>query len=299
MDLESLAIFVRVAERHSFTQAAEQLGVQKARVSTAIQSLEALLGARLLHRTTRAVRMTPDGELFYARCKELLADADDLRTLFQQAPSALSGRLRIDLPTGVARQFVVPRLGEFLAAHPKVEIELSSTDRQVDLVNEGFDCVLRVGTLRDSGLIARRLGAFRMSNCASPAYLAAHGTPMSLEDLDRHHVVQYAPTLGGKPMGWEYPEGKGWDVRAMRGPVTVNDTQAYQAACVAGLGMIQAPTAGVKPQIEQGLLVEVLPQWPAEPMPVSLLYTDRRHVSKRLQAMMDWLAQVMAPQLAL
>jgi len=298
MDLESLTIFARVAELASFTQAADQLGLPKARVSTAVQALEAQLGTRLLHRTTRRVRMTPDGEAFYERCKAVLADVDELGSLFEQAPAALRGRLRIDMPTAMARDLVIPRLGEFLAAHPLIDIELGSTDRRVDLVHEGFDCVVRVGTLTDSELIARPLGHYRMVNCASPAYLAAHGTPTRLDELDAHWLVHYSSTLGAGSMGWEYVDGARVHFKPMRGRLTVNNANAYQAACVAGLGLIQVPEAGIAPLIATGQLVEVLPQFRASPMPVSLVYAHRAGLSKRLRALMDWLATVLSPRLA-
>lgn len=298
MDLESLTIYARVAELASFTQAAEQLGLPKARVSTAVQALEAQLGTRLLHRTTRSVRMTPDGEAFYERCKAVLADIDELGSLFQQAPTALRGRLRVDMPTAMARDLVIPRLGEFMAAHPLIDIELSSTDRRVDLVNEGFDCVVRVGALTDSELIARPLGHYRMLNCASPEYLALHGTPASLIDLDAHCLVHYSNTLGAGSPGWEYLDGARVCFKPMRGRLTVNNAHAYQAACLAGLGLIQAPQAGIAPLIAEGRLVEVLPQFRASPMPVSLLYAHRAGLSKRLRALMDWLALVLTPHLA-
>jgi DNA-binding transcriptional LysR family regulator len=291
MNLEALTIYARVAELASFTKAAEQLGVQKARVSTSVQALETELGTRLLQRTTRSVRMTPDGEVFYERCKLLLADLDEVGTLFQQTPTALSGRLRVDMPTGMARDAVIPRLGEFLAAHPQIDLELSSTDRQVDLVSEGFDCVVRVGVLHDSGLIARRIGRFRMLNYGSPAYLDAHGTPTTLDELDGHQLIHYARTLGTKSPGWEYFDGTRWRFKPMRGAITVNNAQAYQAACVAGLGLIQVPAT-----VDPNGLVEVLPEFVAEPMPVSLLYANRAG-SKRLQAWMEWLASVLAPRL--
>lgn len=298
MDLESLTIFARVAELASFTQAADQLGLPKARVSTAVQALEAQLGTRLLHRTTRSVRMTPDGEAFYARCKAVLADVDDLGALFQQTPTALRGRLRVDMPTAMARDLVIPRLGEFMAAHPGIDIELGSTDRRVDVVHEGFDCVVRVGALTDSELIARPLGHYRMLNCASPAYLAAHGTPTRLDDLDAHWLVHYSSALGAGSPGWEYVDGTRVRFKPMRGRLTVNNAHAYQAACLAGLGLIQAPQAGVAPLIAEGRLVEVLPQFSAAPMPVSLLYAHRAGLSKRLLAWMDWLDAVLSPQLA-
>jgi DNA-binding transcriptional LysR family regulator len=295
--LDALQIFVRVAELSSFTQAADALAVPKARVSTAVQQLEAQLGTRLLHRTTRKVQLTQDGQAFYERCKDVLADMDELQAMFQAGPQALRGRLRVDMPTGIAREHVIPQLPEFLAQHPQLEVELSSTDRRVDLVREGFDCVLRVGPLGDSVLIARPLGHFRQLNCASPAYLATHGTPSTLADLATHRLVHYVPTLGAKSVGWEWVDESGVHTLPMAGAVTVNNAEAYQAACLAGLGLIQAPGAGVKRLIAEGRLVEVLPDCQAPMLPVSLLYANRRNLPRRVQAFMSWIATVLQPHL--
>jgi len=174
--LDAMQAFVRVAELSSFTHAADSLGLPKASASTAVRKLETSLGTQLLHRTTRRVHLTADGEAFYERCKDLLDDMDELRSMFQRA-HALRGRLRVDMSSGLARHFVLPRLPEFLDQHPQLEIELSGTDRIVDVVREGFDCVLRVGTVEDSTLAARRLGALPVVTCASPAYVARFGTP--------------------------------------------------------------------------------------------------------------------------
>jgi DNA-binding transcriptional LysR family regulator len=296
--LEAMQIFVRVAELASFTQAADSLGLPKASISTAVKQLESLLGARLLHRTTRKVQLTQDGLTFYERSKDLLTDMDELQSMFQHGEAAISGRLRVDMPSGVARNIVIPQLPAFLEAHPRLELELSSTDRRVDIVREGFDCVLRVGMLTDSTLIARALGRFRMVNCASPAYLARYGTPQSLEELSRHQLIQYVTTLGTKATGWEYFDGERFTNLDMAGVMTVNNADAYQAACVAGLGLIQVPETGVRRLIDEGQLVEVLPQHAAEPMPVSLLYANRRHLSKRVQVFMSWMAQIMEMHVA-
>lgn len=295
--LDLLQIFVRVAELASFTQAADTLGLPKARVSTAVQQLESALGTRLLHRTTRRVQTTQDGQAFYERCKDLLAEADELQAMFQQGTQSLRGRLRVDMPVLVARDQLLPRLPAFLARHPGLELELSSTDRRVDLVREGFDCVLRVGTLHDSGLVARPLGALRQINCASPAYLAEHGTPRRLADLARHKLVHYVPTLGGRPTGFEYMENGQVRTLAMDGALTVNSTEAYQAACLAGLGIIQAPATGLASLVSQGLLVEVLPKLRAPPLPVALLYANRRNVPARVQVFMAWLQEALGPYL--
>ena len=299
MDLHELRIFASVAELASFSRAAEQLGLAKGRVSTAVQQLEAQLGTRLLQRTTRSVRLTPDGERFLDRCKELLTEAEQLQAMFQPASSGLTGRLRIDLPNTLARDFVLPRLPEFLAAHPRLEIGISTTDRRVDLVHEGFDCVLRVGALVDSDLVARPLGVLRMRNVASPAYLRAHGTPRTLADLARHHVVHYMPSLNAQGAAWEYVDADGRRrTLAMRAHVTVNGTDAYQAAALAGLGLVQSPTLGTDDLIASGALVEVMPEFRASPMPVSLMLPHRRQLAPRVQAVMAWLTQIITPVLS-
>jgi DNA-binding transcriptional LysR family regulator len=293
---DSMQIFLRVAELGSFTQAAQTMGLPKASVSTAVQRLEASLGTRLLQRTTRRVELTHDGRAYYERCKDVLADLDELQSMFQASRTELRGRLRVDMPQGVARRIVIPQLPDFLRAHPHIEIEVSSTDRRVDLIREGFDCVLRVGTLTDSSLIARPLGALRMGNYASPAYLADHGTPQSLDDLARHALVHYLPVLGAKSSGFEYvDEHDETRFVPMAGRVSVNNSDAYTAACLAGLGIIQSPARPMRRYIDQGLLVEVLPQWRARQMPVSILYANRRHLPKRLRVFMDWLAERLRP----
>lgn len=298
MDLHELRVFARVAELGSYTRAAEQLGVAKGRVSAAVQHLEAQVGTRLLHRTTRQVRLTPDGETFLERGKELLADAEQLQAMFQPAAAGLKGRVRIDLPNSFARDVVIPRLPELLAAHPLLEIGISSTDQRVDVVREGFDIVLRIGTLASSELVARPLGVLRQSNVASPAYLKAYGTPKTLADLAHHRIVHYAPRLGTQGAGWEYEEGGQVRVLAMRTAVVVNSTDAYQAACLAGLGLIQAPLRGTRRLVKAGLLVEVLPQHVAPAMPVSLLYPHRRHVPARVQAVMQWMEAIVGAELS-
>jgi len=295
--IEAMQIFIRVAELASFTRAADSLGIPKASASTAVQQLETALGARLLHRTTRKVQMTHDGQAFYERSKDLLTDVDELQSMFQQGEQSLRGRLRVDMSGGVARLFVLPQLAEFMQAHPLIELELSSTDRLVDLVREGFDCVLRVGPLVDSSLVARPLGAFRIINCASPAYLERHGTPKTLDDLATHQLIHYVSTLGARSPGWEYPDGSGYASLPMAGSITVNNSDSYTAACIAGLGLIQAPAAGLQPLIDAGRLVEVMPDCRAEPMPVSLLYANRRNLPRRVQAFMAWITQVLQPHL--
>jgi DNA-binding transcriptional LysR family regulator len=206
----------------------------------------------------------------------------------------LRGRVRIDAPVGFARNILIPRLPELLARHPGLELVFSTTDRRVDPVREGFDCVLRVGALRDSELVARKLGELRMMNCASPEYLRKHGVPEQLEDLDRHWVVHYSSGLGSEVPSFEFFDGKGYRERPMRSLVTVNGVDAYHAACLAGLGIIQVPRFGMAAYLAAGRCVEVLPTFTCAPMPVSLLHTHGRSVPRRVRVVLSWIAEQMA-----
>lgn len=296
--LERMQIFARVAELSSFTQAAQVLGVPKASASLAVQQLEAQLGTRLLHRTTRRVQLTQDGQAYYERCQDLLDDVDALQGMFQQPEgTALRGRVRIDMSTGVARHMVLPQLPELLQHHPLLEIEVSSTDRRVDLVREGFDCVIRVGPVAEPGLVARPLGHVRLATCASPGYIARNGTPHMLGDLAQHELVHYVSTLGTRSAGFEVMEGDTTAFLPMAGRVTVNSAEAYLGACLAGLGLIQVPLLGAQDLIAQGLLVQVLAAHPPPPMPITLLYAHRRQLPQRVRVVMDWLAKVVKAQL--
>ncbi|EGJ11261.1 LysR family transcriptional regulator [Rubrivivax benzoatilyticus] len=291
MSPEDLRIVLRVAELGSFTEAAQRLGLPRATVSTAVRRLEERLGARLLQRTTRRVSLTDDGRLFVERCQDVLADLDELRTMFQQQPQALTGRLRVDMPLAMARALVLPRLPEFLALHPGLAVEIGAADRRVDPVREGYDAVIRVGAVVAEQLVGRPLGAYTMVNVASPGYVARHGEPRSVEDLAAHRLVHYQPNLGDRPAGFEYLAADG-SLRSvtMAGVVTVNATDAYLAACEAGLGIIQIPEASARPGLEAGRLVALLPAFVPPPMPVTLLLPHRRHLPRRVRAFADWVA---------
>lgn len=291
--IHAMQLFIRVAELESFSRAADTLGLPKGSVSRQIQALENHLGCRLLHRTTRRVLLTQDGMVYFERAKDLLSNLDELDGMFQNDPSSISGRLRVDMPVAVARNVVIPRLPDFLQHYPGIELELSSSDRLVDVIREGFDCVVRVGTLKDSGLIARPLGKLTIINCASPAYLARFGYPESLEDLSSHALVHYAVNLGVRPQGFEVARDIGTQWVKTGGVLTVNSTETYHAACLAGLGIIQVPRVGVREALRDGTLVEILPQYRAEPMPVSLIYPHRRNLSRRVHVLMEWLTEVL------
>ncbi|MBL8939240.1 MAG: LysR family transcriptional regulator [Archangium sp.] len=289
LDLESLKVFARVAALQSFTEASRQLGMPKARASALVQRLEATVGAQLLHRSTRVVRLTPEGEQVLQRLPAFLAEAEELTTLFQ-AGRGVRGRVRVELPVRVAVDFVIPHLPDLLARHPQLEVEIFASDRIASAHREGYDLVLRIGPVRDPALVGRKLGESPMMNCASPAYLRHRGTPRTLEDLRQHLVVHYA--ADAEP-NFEYREGTTYRELAMKRAVTVDNFEAYEAACVAGLGIAQLPRYGV--ERHGGRLVEVLPEFTARPVPISILHTHGRSPPRRVKAVMSWLIGLMEP----
>lgn len=291
--IHAMQVFVRVAELQSFTRAADSMGLPKGSLSRQLQSLENAMGVRLLHRTTRRVQLTQDGLIYYERCRDVLATLDEMDSLFQHDPATLSGKLRVDMPISMACDYILPLLPDFMQHYPGIELELSSSDRRVDVVREGFDCVVRVGVLESSGLIARPLGKLTLINCASPDYLARFGTPTTPDDLVSHAMVHYSQQIGVQPTGFEYFDGKNSHYIQTGGTVTVNSTETYRAACLAGLGIIQVPERGVKQALTERKLVEILPHFRAEPMPVSLIYPHRRNLTRRVQVFMEWLTQAM------
>lgn len=287
--IDLFRIFTRVVEGASFTRAADTLGLPRSSVSAAIATLEGRLGARLLHRTTRRVSPTQDGMAFYQRCLYLIAAVEEAEGLFGDNNAAPAGRLRIDVPGRIGRLIIAPALPDFLDRFPAIDIDLGVTDRAVNLVEDSVDCVLRVGPLTDSGLIARSIGHLPLINVASAGYIARHGLPQTPDDLGAHWAVNYASPSTGRVEPWEWIEDGVLRTLLMRGRVTANSAEAYIACCLAGLGLIQIPAYDVCQHLDAGDLVEVMPQHRAEPLPMTLLYPHRQHLSRRLQVFADWL----------
>lgn len=298
---DQLRTFIAVAELGSFTAAAINLGLPKANVSVAMQALEAELGVQLFHRTTRSVRLTMDGHSALDKAKEVLAGLEEWSQLFQRDQASIRGRLRVDLPQAIARDVVVPNLPTFLERHPNLQLELGSTDRFVDVVQEGYDCVLRIGELVDSSLVARPVGKYLVVNCVSRTYVKLYGKPTTLADLSRHRLVHYANKFGGAPSGFEYVDPKTGEERsiAMSGALTVNSSAAYTAAAAAGLGLVQVPEVGIRPRLESGEFVEVLSDFRPAPLPVTLLYPARRNLPLRVRVFMEWVSSLLSPRLML
>lgn len=296
--LDQYRVFVRVAEMASFIKAAHALDLPRASVSAAVQQLEATLGTRLLHRTTRQVRVTPDGAQLLERVRLLLADAEDIGQLFQAGQRKISGRLNVDVPSRIARRLVAPALPGFLSRYPRLQLALGSTDRVIDLVQEGVDCAVRIGALQDSTLVARPLGHIALINCASPDYLREYGVPDGPADLAQGHwSVGYASASTGRELPWDYLDGGEALRLAVPSRVIVNNAESYIACCVAGLGLIQIPRFDVRHLLATGELVELMPGYRAAPMPVSLIYPNRRQRSRRLNAFIEWFEALMRPHL--
>ncbi|MCA8274095.1 LysR family transcriptional regulator [Burkholderia sp. AU30280] len=293
--LQAMRIFARVTHLGSFTKAAEQLQLPRPTVSNAVQYLEKHLKIRLLQRTTRRVALTAEGATYYERCVRLLADLDDAETLFEDAGTTPRGAIRVDLPERFALNQVIPALPGFHARYPDLRVVIGTTDRFADLVADGIDCAVRVGAMSDTSLVARRIGELAQINCAAPAYLERHGTPRSPDELPDHVAVGYFSSRTGRELDWEYADMDTGQLHAvkMRSIVSVSSSQAYLACCLAGLGLIQAPREGLGPLLADGSLVEVLPEWNAEPLPVSVVFPTGRHLAPRVRIFVDWLAETL------
>lgn len=296
--LDQYRVFVQIAEMGSFTKAANALDLPRASVSAAIQHLERDMGSRLFHRTTREVHLTTDGVQLLERVRLLLVDAEEVSQLFQTRQRQVTGRLNVDVPSRIARRLIAPALPSLLRRYPRLQLALGSTDRQIDLVHEGVDCAIRVGSLHDSSLVARPLGRIALINCASHAYLREFGIPEKLEDLARGHwTVGYASPTTGRELPWECEAAEGEQPITVSSQVIVNNVESYIACCRAGLGLIQVPRFDVQYLLDRGELAEVMPSCRAESMAISAVYPHRRQRTRRLIAFVEWFEALIQPHL--
>jgi DNA-binding transcriptional LysR family regulator len=286
---DAMRVFTRVVERRSFTLAAEDIGLPRSTVSDAVKQVEARLGVRLLQRTTRHVSPTLDGEAYYRRCLRILADIEDAESAFAEAKPR--GRLHVDVHGTLARHFVLPSLPAFLATYPDIEIYISEGDRLVDLVREGIDCVLRVGDLQDSDMIARRVAMLEEVTLASPGYIERHGMPLHPDALEGHCIVGFRSSATGGLLPLEFTVDGSVQTCALPATVSVNAAESYVTAAKLGLGMIQVPLYHVQSALRTGELVVVLEGFPPTRTPVSLLYPPNRQLSPRVRVFIDWVAR--------
>ncbi|MGY6258447.1 LysR family transcriptional regulator [Paraburkholderia caledonica] len=287
---EEMRVFVRVAERQSFTRASDDLQIPRATVTNLIKRLEERLGARLLERTTRTVRLTPDGQAYYGRCVRLIADMEEAEGSFSNL--APKGLLRVNLQGTLARHFVVPTLPVFLARYPDIELTIGEDDRLVDLVREGIDCVLRAGTLQDSSMVGRRVAQLQQVTVASPAYLEKYGEPADPSALESHRAVNYVSSATGKPVPLEFDIEGRITPMLLPGAVSVTGVELYTGSAVAGLGMVQVPRYRVSDELASGRLKIILANFPPPPMSVSVLYPQNRQLSSRVRVFATWLRDI-------
>lgn len=287
--LVQMRLFARVAERRSFSLAAQDLGVPASTATDAVKQLEARLGVRLLERTTRHVAVTPDGEAYYRRCLAILDDVEDAEGAFGGAKP--KGVLRVDVQGRLARRFLLPSLPRFFAEYPGLELHMSEGDRFVDLVREGVDCVLRVGELADSEMAARRIALLPEVTCAAPSYIERFGMPERWDRLDGHRVIGFQSSATGYVLPLEFLVDGVLKTVMLPSVLSVNAAESYSAAAKLGLGIIQAPRWGVEDAFAEGSLVPLLEDTPPSPSPVSLLYPKSRQLSPRVRAFIDWVVK--------
>jgi DNA-binding transcriptional LysR family regulator len=287
---EDLQAFVSVVESGSFTSAADRLGVAKSAISRRVSALEERLGVQLLRRTTRVLNITETGRSFYDHSARILADLEEAEAAVQQQHGELSGTLRVALPLSFGVRHMCKPIAAFSKLHPKVEFDLDLNDRRVDLVEEGVDVALRIGRLRDSSYIARRLFDVKAVVCASPHYLKSHGAPMSPRDLPKHRCLVYSNLAD--PTRWAYEDRQGnrqtVEVNAV---LTASSGDFLANAAAHGLGLVIQPTFIASEGIRRGTLVPVLTeyQWPISP--AYAIYPPTRHLSYRVRTFIDFLAE--------
>ena len=287
---DAMRVFTRVAERRSFSLAADDLGLPRSTVTDAVKSLEARLGVRLLERTTRQVRATLDGEAHYRRCLSLIADLEDAEGAFGGARP--KGLLRLEVQGTLARHFLLPNLPGFFTEYPDIEINMSESDRWIDLIREGVDCVLRFGHLPDSDMIARQVVVLERLTCAAPAYFARHGTPADPDALDGHRMVGLRSLTTGRLRPMEFMTGDTLREIALPVIMSVTGPESYLATARLGLGLVQVPKFHAEADLANGTLVQVLSNCPPPSVPVSLLYPRNRQLSPRVRVFIDYVTRV-------
>lgn len=289
---DAMLAFTRVVELASFTKAALSLNLPKTTVSAQVQALESRLRVKLLHRTTRNVSVTTDGAAYYERAVRLLHELEETESALTQATSSPKGRLRVDVPGSIGRRIIIPALADFFKRYPEIELEVGCNDRPVDLLEEGVDCVIRGGELTDLSLVARRVGSLKFLTCASPAYLKQYGTPETPADIERHMGVHYFSSKTGKLYAFDFSkDGVKTEVLGQR-RVALNDGDACAAAALASAGIAQLPTFMVQDHIASGELVIVLGTYLSENLPIYALYPQNRHLSSKVRAFIDWIAEL-------
>ena len=294
--IDAMEAFVRVVETGSFTRAAETLRSSRTRVTQLVQSLEAHLRVKLLHRTTRKVNVTADGAAYYERVVRLLADLDDAETSLSGASDVPRGRLRVDVPAPLASLILMPALPDFHARFPDIQLDVGASDRKVDLIDENVDCVVRGGELTEPSLRARHVADLPLGVYAAPDYLARAGKPahpQALED-SHHRVIGYRGSRAGAPLMHVMHRGDEQLRLHGRYVLSVDDGNAYLAAGIAGLGVLWLPRYMARAPLARRELVPLFKDWQVAPMPLHVAFPPSRHVSRKLRVFIDWVVELLA-----
>ncbi len=290
--IQAMQIFIRVAEAGSFVRAAETLSLPASTVTSSIKGLEKYLQVRLLNRTTRRVSLTPEGMQYLAQCREIIALIEHTEASLSDSVRRPQGPLRIDMPCGIAHFIVMPNLKDFYRRYPDIYLMIGVSDRQVDLVQEGVDCVIRTGEPLNSMLVARPLGKFRWITCASPDYLREYGIPGSPEDLSNHRAIHYFSGQTRRTSELRFVQGTEALSVSVSGQAAVNETGLYIKMCLEGFGLAQLAESVVSKHLQKGSLVEVLADWQPPSVPVTLLYPHQRFLSPAVRAFADWIEEI-------
>ncbi len=288
--LDSMRLLVRVIERGSFTAAAADMNIPRSTATDVIRRLESNLGTRLLERTTRHVAPTPEGEDYYKRCLAILSDVEEAEGALRGNEPA--GLLRVDAHGTLTREFLLPHLPDFMRRYPKLTMQLGQGDRLVDLIREGVDCVIRAGEPGESGMIMRKLPPIPEMTCASPAYLEAHGTPKTLNDLAGHQMVGFVSSRTGHSFPLEFVTPEGPRQVQLPSKIVANDAETVHYLARLGFGIVQAPCYRFQNDLAAGHLVEVLPETPPPPLPLAVFYPQNRQLSPRVRVFVDWAMEV-------
>lgn len=290
--LQAMQIFTRVAEAGSFVRAAETLSLPSSTVTSTIKNLEKYLQVRLLNRTTRRVSLTPEGVQYLAQCRDILSLIEHAESSLTDSVKRPQGRLRVDMPAGIAHFIVMPNLQDFYRRYPDIYLMTGVSDRQVDLVQEGVDCVIRTGELTNSTLVARPLGRFRWVTCASPDYLREYGVPQSPDELSRHRAIHYFSSQTRRADELRFQQGSELRYVSVNGQTAVNETGLYIKMCLEGYGLAQLAENVIAEHLAQGTLVEIMADWQPPPVPVTLLYPHQRFLSPAVRAFADWIDEL-------
>lgn len=289
--LTSMAVFVKAAETGSFASAGEALSMSSQLVGKHVRFLEERFGMLLISRTTRRQSLTEAGRAFYERSKAVLAEVEAAEALADSLQAVPRGKLRVNAPVSWGAYSLTPMLARYVRKYPEVSVDLTLTDRVVDLIDEGYEAVIRVVPIADSGLIARPLAPYRLVVCASPAYLAEHGTPERPEDLAEHECIGFAYWARPPAVDWEFKSAQGTHRVRLKSRFSINNGQALRAAAVEGAGIVLQPRDMLQEDLAAGRLVELLPGFEAPSLPMHLLYAPDRRPTPKLRSFIDFVVE--------